>query len=202
MQPLSPTEKHRICRTLYRLEIWCNISPNKSSGSQARPISLISHPWSVNSSPASTRAEILRLGTRKARRLALDNSAYQVCLGLGHVKKIIDAPLPTVRQWPGMKIEEARGWFFNKFMRRHIQSWDVKKARHRIGGEQGDLEFLPSYPDPDTGPDNVWRWANTGEKLINAVNNPNRRVLRKWGYVMWARRRLNAKGLMDEPWAG
>jgi hypothetical protein len=101
-----------------------------------------------------------------------------------------------------MKIEEARGWFFNKFMRRHIQSWDVKKARHRIGGEQGDLEFLPSYRDPDTRPDNVWRWANTGEKLINAVNNPNRRVLRKWGYVMWDRRRLIAKGLMDEPWAG
>lgn len=138
----------------------------------------------------------------KATSSGFGYTVYQVCLSLAHAKNVIEAPLPTVRQLLGMKIEEARDWIFNQFMRRHIQSWDSMKASHRIDGEQGKLEFPSSCPDPDIGPEDVWRWAHVGEKLIDAVNNHDRQFLRKWGYVMWDRQRLTTKGLMDQPWAG
>jgi hypothetical protein len=87
-------------------------------------------------------------------------------------------------------------------MRQCIHPWAGEEATRHIDGEQGKVAFVSWYPDPGTRPEDTWRWAHVGEKLIGAVNNPDWRVLRKWGYVMWDQQRLIAKGLMDQPWAG
>lgn len=59
----------------------------------------------------------------------------------------------------------------------------------------------PYFADPDLGPADGWRWAHQEESWAHWVYQENRRDLRRWGYVLWDRSRLEAiGGLLREPW--
>ncbi|KAI8635657.1 hypothetical protein F5Y19DRAFT_482857 [Xylariaceae sp. FL1651] len=58
----------------------------------------------------------------------------------------------------------------------------------------------PFFTDPDSGPIDVWRWAHHEESWHHWVYQENYRDLRKWGYVMWDRFRLEAIGIFQDPW--
>ncbi|KAK8065479.1 hypothetical protein PG997_012226 [Apiospora hydei] len=58
----------------------------------------------------------------------------------------------------------------------------------------------PYFREPDPGPADGWRWAHQEESWAHWVYQGNRRDLRRWGYVMWDRRRLESIGLFREPW--
>ncbi|KAK8136767.1 hypothetical protein PG984_004707 [Apiospora sp. TS-2023a] len=58
----------------------------------------------------------------------------------------------------------------------------------------------PYFPDPDPGPADAWRWAHQEESWAHWVYQPKRRDLRRWGYVMWDRSRLEAIDLFRESW--
>ncbi|KAJ2988039.1 hypothetical protein NUW58_g4185 [Xylaria curta] len=58
----------------------------------------------------------------------------------------------------------------------------------------------PFFADPDSGPADVWRWAHYEESWQTWVYQANRDNLRRWGYVMWDRSRLEAIGVFQEPW--
>lgn len=58
----------------------------------------------------------------------------------------------------------------------------------------------PYYWESDPGPADGWRWAHQEESWAHWVYQENRRGLRRWGYVMWDRSRLEAVGLFREPW--
>ncbi|KAI0426620.1 hypothetical protein F5Y09DRAFT_318433 [Xylaria sp. FL1042] len=65
-----------------------------------------------------------------------------------------------------------------------------------------DLPYIkqPFYVDQDSGPADAWRWAHYEESWRNWVYQKNRHSLRKWGYVMWDRCRLEAIGIFHDPW--
>jgi len=58
----------------------------------------------------------------------------------------------------------------------------------------------PFFADPDSGPEDIWQWAHQGESPANWVYQKNRQRLRQLGYVMWDRSRLEALGIIQEPW--
>ncbi|KAI1311828.1 hypothetical protein F5Y03DRAFT_342503 [Xylaria venustula] len=58
----------------------------------------------------------------------------------------------------------------------------------------------PFFADPDSGPEDVWRWAHQDEICWYWVYTEDRRDLRQWGYVMWDKSRLEAVGIFQEPW--
>ncbi|KAI1178163.1 hypothetical protein F4777DRAFT_586814 [Nemania sp. FL0916] len=58
----------------------------------------------------------------------------------------------------------------------------------------------PYFADPDPGPADIWRWAHREARWQMYIQQHNRHSLRKWGYVMWDKSRLEAMGVFLEPW--
>ncbi|KUJ18950.1 uncharacterized protein LY89DRAFT_582443 [Mollisia scopiformis] len=58
----------------------------------------------------------------------------------------------------------------------------------------------PFFQDPDTGPSDVWFWANQEETRAHFINCEMRKSLREWGYVLWDRARLDALNVLSTPW--
>lgn len=54
--------------------------------------------------------------------------------------------------------------------------------------------------DTDSGPEDAWQWAHDDEEDISWVYEENRQSLRRWGYVLWDRSRLEAVGLFKNRW--
>lgn len=90
----------------------------------------------------------------------------------------------------------------------------LHEALHYSNGEFDDIIYLynmkpeddsiyltpPFFADPDSGPADAWRWAHLEERCGKWVYQDNRHDLRHWGYVMWDRSRLDAVGVLQEPW--
>ncbi|KAI8625206.1 hypothetical protein F5Y19DRAFT_489879 [Xylariaceae sp. FL1651] len=79
-----------------------------------------------------------------------------------------------------------------------------KTRQHFLGALTPEEESMyikqPFFADPDSGSEEAWRWAHKGESWKRWVYQPNRDVLRQWGYVMWDRSRLETTGIFEEPW--
>ncbi|KAK8034858.1 hypothetical protein PG993_009853 [Apiospora rasikravindrae] len=58
----------------------------------------------------------------------------------------------------------------------------------------------PYFPESDPGPADAWRWAHQEESWAHWVYQENRRDLRRWGYVMWDRPRLESVDVFWQPW--
>ncbi|KAI1109804.1 hypothetical protein F5Y14DRAFT_390502 [Nemania sp. NC0429] len=58
----------------------------------------------------------------------------------------------------------------------------------------------PYFNDPDPGPADAWRWAHLELSCVNWVYHGDRDQLRRWGYVMWDRSRLEEVGVFQGPW--
>ncbi|KJK79987.1 hypothetical protein H634G_04226 [Metarhizium anisopliae BRIP 53293] len=54
--------------------------------------------------------------------------------------------------------------------------------------------------DPDSGPRDAWQWAHREEAWTNWVYQEDRDNIRRWGYVMWDRCRLDSVGILQVPW--
>ncbi|KAI0973705.1 hypothetical protein F4678DRAFT_425597 [Xylaria arbuscula] len=58
----------------------------------------------------------------------------------------------------------------------------------------------PFFEDPDDGPFTVWKWAHNSQPLSRSAYHRNQAILRKGGYVMWDRARLDASGILQDIW--
>lgn len=64
-------------------------------------------------------------------------------------------------------------------------------------GKEARYFHTPFFADPDTGPVDVWRWVHADESWQNWVYQEDRSRLRRWGYVLWDRARLEAAGIFE-----
>ena len=58
----------------------------------------------------------------------------------------------------------------------------------------------PCYPDSDSGPEVVWRWAHYSQRTDDVVCSLDQKHWRHWMYVMWDRIRLNDLGILQSLW--
>ncbi|KAI1296230.1 hypothetical protein F5Y03DRAFT_296368 [Xylaria venustula] len=58
----------------------------------------------------------------------------------------------------------------------------------------------PFFEDSDDGPFTVWKWAHNSKPLSRSAYDWDQSILRKGGYVMWDRARLNASGILRNTW--
>lgn len=58
----------------------------------------------------------------------------------------------------------------------------------------------PLFVDSDPGPKDTWRWAHHDSPRSSWVYQDDRDDLRRWGYVMWDRFRLEGAGIYQKPW--
>ncbi|KAJ8132048.1 hypothetical protein O1611_g1571 [Lasiodiplodia mahajangana] len=58
----------------------------------------------------------------------------------------------------------------------------------------------PYFEDPDDGPFSIWKWAHESASLRRSVYQRGQAKLRKWGYVMWDRTRLDTLSIFRDTW--
>ena len=86
----------------------------------------------------------------------------------------------------------------------------LKEANY-LGGEmlaemdvedQEDFICKPLFHVPDSGPEDVWRWAHQSQYSEHFVYSPAQIPLRQWAYVLWDRARLDEWKVFEKPWEG
>ena len=134
----------------------------------------------------------------------LDEGALQhyLSFGLAHVRHLLEAKTPQSQR----DILSS----FEKQSTRSFLSAALREASY-LGGEtlaeletEGEEEYIPKpwFPDPDSGPEDVWRWAHQTQTTSQFIFSPSQIPLRQWAYVMWDRARLDEWKVFDTPWEG
>jgi hypothetical protein len=66
--------------------------------------------------------------------------------------------------------------------------------------EENDYTIHSLLRDMDSGPEDAWRWAHAAQSADDWVFSDRQSPLRRWGYVMWDRERLDAWGVLEHAW--
>ncbi|KAI0440401.1 hypothetical protein F4803DRAFT_577671 [Xylaria telfairii] len=131
------------------------------------------------------------------------NSSVKIRNLLGDPRLLLELGLQKLHELVG--VEKAMDWYLvlgdayfepgpKAFFDNHfIRTYDMFISLH-----PGLLTPLPY--DPDFGPVDVWRWAHPRTLRANWEYQGAREKLRKWGYVMWDRARLEGAGIFRRSW--
>lgn len=76
---------------------------------------------------------------------------------------------------------------------------DTTVAEFATGIVQGGFS-PPMLEEHDAGPQEIWQWAHWEEEQWSWIYQPERDNLRRWGYVLWDKARLDATGIFRKPW--
>ncbi|KID83271.1 hypothetical protein MGU_09456 [Metarhizium guizhouense ARSEF 977] len=92
----------------------------------------------------------------------------------------------------------------DNFLYEGLQSANEHNDHVSLDGWSPENEALLTrrsfFADPDSGPRDAWQWAHREEAWTNWVYQEDRDNLRRWGYVMWDRCRLDSVGILQVPW--
>lgn len=90
------------------------------------------------------------------------------------------------------------------FLSRGLQTANERSDRVFLDALSTEDEALhikrPFFSDPDPGPRDAWLWAHQEESWANWVYQESRESLRRWGYVMWDKYRLDSVHVLQEHW--
>ncbi|GKZ64866.1 hypothetical protein AnigIFM50267_007020 [Aspergillus niger] len=227
--PPSKTERNRISRSLYRFHANCNLQQEwdaiaaRSAGfapweneqlyciydflmrmvkqgliiTKSESQSVIEDPnlrsnWPQYISQVSDTAFHnylqfhLSLGLTHVRRFALQNEKQ--------LQQIVHVTRATPR------IDQQLSFLYNGL--HPVSRWPP--LEHALGDfdAEDEKKYIPQpwYHDPDSGPEDIWRWAHRDEEAGGFVGNFDQAVLRQWAYVMWDRGRIDGWFVFIRPW--
>ncbi|RAK92541.1 hypothetical protein BO79DRAFT_138404 [Aspergillus costaricaensis CBS 115574] len=202
--PPTKLERNRISRSLYRFETFCNLYPSWKYALRSDTGKLyIDHfaPWEneqlVCVSECLYKQFILR-------------EAYIEChlfRGLTHIRRFAlekDTDLQQIAQV--VREEPVDGMGVHSF---------IKDMTRLLGREEtpdlGDFnpedeeKYIPRpwFRDPDSGPEDIWRWANQWNQRKHFFAARSAQSLRSWLFVMWDRWRIDEMRVLNKsrPWS-
>ncbi|TGJ83304.1 hypothetical protein E0Z10_g5440 [Xylaria hypoxylon] len=209
----------RIQRALYRFEIYCNLfreTPNVQStvyGEQKQLFFANFSPWE-NEQLGCVHDFLVRavspehdiawgaFGVEYGDSIDAPYIQDVLSLGLERLRQIVRAETYDDRERLLCSGYSPRPTYF--FLHRGLQDANERHDDIFLDDLTPEDEVLyikqPLFADPDSGPADVWRWAHYEESWQNWVYQENRHNLRKWGYVMWDRLRLEEIGIFQQPW--
>ena len=134
----------------------------------------------------------------------LDEGAFphHLSFGLEHLRHFFASTTPESQRELLSSVEQDSNVTF--------LSAGLKEANY-LGGEmlaemdvedQEDFICKPLFHDPDSGPEDVWRWAHQSQYSEHFVYSPAQIPLRQWAYVLWDRARLDEWKVFEKPWEG
>ncbi|KAK2590702.1 hypothetical protein QQS21_011613 [Conoideocrella luteorostrata] len=92
----------------------------------------------------------------------------------------------------------------DNFLHEGLREANEHNADFFLGGQapEDEASYIkqPFFADSNTDPKDAWQWAHDGESWMGWVNQENREDLRRWGYVMWDKHRLDQLGVFNKPW--
>ena len=114
---------------------------------------------------------------------------FHLCRGLAWIRPFLEAT-SNQQRWDFFQDPTNQGTddFFLET--------EANEASHCI--EEADIPLLT--PDADTGPKDVWRWVQAQLPTYKYLFYAEQASLRKPGYVMWDRERLDPWTVWRRPW--
>ena len=130
----------------------------------------------------------------------------QLSRGLARLHTILCTEPNQRRQNGFLGMSEDRG-YRSSFLEYGLQNVAVYKISpyelSTMDQAEQDVETNnPLARDPDSGPEDVWRWAHQREAAHRFTYSNAQARLREWGYVMWDRARLEGMDLFSKAWDG
>ncbi|EEP79128.1 predicted protein [Uncinocarpus reesii 1704] len=124
-------------------------------------------------------------------------TAYHMARGLDYLYMIFHDPRILVSERYRSSLYFSQGWFLED----SLGTCTREQFYRTIADEIEDIRnSFPSSADADTGPLDAWAWARESETYWRLAVADERLPLRKWGYVMWDRARLEAWGVLQSTW--
>lgn len=121
-----------------------------------------------------------------------------LCRGLAHLHKIAEADSYSARF---NLIYAMYPPYANKFLHRGVKASQPVDDRFAL---QSRALIPPFFKDDVDGPEDAWCWAHHHQLQADYIPGGHSfkqyRSVRKWGYVMWDRLRLDECGVFQKPW--
>ncbi|KAJ5513410.1 hypothetical protein N7463_002962 [Penicillium fimorum] len=127
---------------------------------------------------------------------------YHLSRGLKHIERFLDADTPEKRHslLSGEHSQKTHMTFFSD-IRGEINEFEQSEPlKDLTAAEEKELVRQPRDSDPDSGPEDVWRWAHSNQPCSQFVFSLSQAPLREWAYVMWDRQRLDGWRVFERPW--
>ncbi|KAL3458210.1 hypothetical protein BJX64DRAFT_267015 [Aspergillus heterothallicus] len=224
-RPLSQTERDRFFRTFYRFQIYCSLfgDPEEclyQDGPERNEVYFAHFSAWENEQLACIHDYLLRVMTPAFRHVAetdpdwisyfiLSNTGedsivqqYHLSRGLKHIHRFLAADTSEKRHGilSDKQNRKAHMAFFSDILREIHEFEQSEPLKDLTPDEEKELVHEPLYPDPDTGPEVVWRWAHKDQPCSRFVFSILQAPLRQWAYVMWDHQRLEEWGVFERPW--
>ncbi|KAL2789051.1 hypothetical protein BJX66DRAFT_246502 [Aspergillus keveii] len=128
---------------------------------------------------------------------------YHLSRGLNHIQRFLDADSPKKRHrlLSANQNRQSHRAFLSNILREFNEFEQPEPLKDLTATAEELLVRQPLYPDPDTGPELVWRWAHQNQACSQFVLSRSQAPLREWAYVMWDHQRLEGWGVFERPWA-
>ncbi|GLA81074.1 hypothetical protein AtubIFM56815_004707 [Aspergillus tubingensis] len=225
--PLTKLERNRISRSLYRFETFCNLYPSwkyalrSDTGklyidnfapweneqlvcvseslytkfilpvfldpklSSNRPEPIPQKPWSIFQSYVEAYPEShLFSGLTHIRRFALEKDT-----DLQQIAQVVRGT-----RVDGMGVDS-----FIKDMTRLLGRDESPDLNNFSPEDEEKYIPQPWFRDPDSGPEDIWRWANLWRQRKHFFAAGSAQDLRVWLFVMWDRWRIDELRVLNNP---
>ncbi|KAI1128855.1 hypothetical protein F5Y10DRAFT_239732 [Nemania abortiva] len=224
---LSTLERHRIMRTLYILEIYFNIfrqtsMPDVELGQCMNDFLLNFAHWEIEQIACVQDFLFLQVSP-----CFNEMAAHDVCWGEFQVEPVrwLGDPQLQSLYFKGLvsleRIAKAKTYDQQHVLLDHgripyARSRNLYRALKNYGYQVCDERASvsnyenwrdyaskvkrPYFEDPDDGPFRIWKWAHESASLRRSVYQRGQAELRKWGYVMWDRARLDTLPILRDTW--
>ncbi|EFW22729.1 conserved hypothetical protein [Coccidioides posadasii str. Silveira] len=123
--------------------------------------------------------------------------AYHLSQGLSYLHTLLSNPLIITTEDYDRPLRSTQLWFLEHSL------IDIAARQYFTTESSNIAEVKRAFPhtsDLDTGPIDVWDWARRSRAYRPLVSNERPIPLRKWGYVMWDRARLDGWGVLRTTW--
>jgi hypothetical protein len=128
---------------------------------------------------------------------------HHLSLGLAHIRRFREANSPQARRdLLAPAIYKQSNPFFLSYALKESTYWGGYILAELDPEDEEEYIPTPWYPDPDGGPEDVWRWAHHSQRPREFFFSPSQAPLRQWAYVMWDRARLDDWKVFQKPWEG
>ncbi|GKZ36004.1 hypothetical protein AbraIFM66950_006877 [Aspergillus brasiliensis] len=183
--PPSRTERNRISRSLYRFHTYCNLH---SGWSSKEVHSKFFAPWENEQLYCIFEylLDVVKRGLIHARKVAL------------HTERHLQQIVRVLRDTPDL--EQSLNFLFSDEYRSGWTHYYTPRLKTFNAEDEANHIPQPWYRDPDSGPEDIWRWASHEEGKEAFVGSTVQILLRRWVYVMWDRWRIDEWSVLIKQW--
>ncbi|KAJ5835710.1 hypothetical protein N7447_001736 [Penicillium robsamsonii] len=127
---------------------------------------------------------------------------YHLSRGLKHIERFLNADTSEKCHslLSGQQSQKAHMTFFSDILGQINEFEQSESLKDLTAAKEKELVRQPRDCDPDSGPEDVWRWAHSNQPCSQFVFSLSQAPLREWTYVMWDRQRLDGWSVFERPW--